>query len=307
MHGLLNILKPPGPTSHDIVARVRRVTHVKRVGHAGTLDPEASGVLLVCLGNATRAIEYAMEWPKSYRATATFGVETHSEDQTGTVLSETSASHITREMVEAVLPQFTGDIMQIPPMVSAVHHEGRRLYDLARSGEIVERDPRPVTVYSMRLLGFEPGEHPIATLEVDCSRGTYIRTLCADIGRELGVGGHMSSLVRTAVGRYHVDDAVTPDQIADAMESGRVGEITHPLDDIVADMPAAVVSDADVARVLNGVIIPADSVAVEVDGLPSEDIAVRVLTRSGRLIAVGLLRTAETGELMLRPHKVFAE
>ena len=209
MDGILSVDKPAGPTSHDIVARIRRITGVKRVGHAGTLDPMATGVLIVCLGDARRIVEYLADWRKSYRATAILGVETDTEDASGEVVGGSDCSRVARSDVDAVIPRFVGRIMQVPPMVSAVHHEGRRLYDLAREGRTVERSPRPVEVLSINIVSFEPGERACLVLDVVCSGGTYIRTLCMDIGRALGCGAHMSSLVRTAVGPFRVADAVT--------------------------------------------------------------------------------------------------
>jgi tRNA pseudouridine55 synthase len=213
MDALVNLYKPAGMTSREAVDAVRRVLGVRRAGHTGTLDPGAEGVLLLCLGKATRLNEFLQWLPKTYRATMVLGVRTDTQDAEGKVVASTNASNITREMLEAVLPRFTGEIEQIPPMHSAVHHQGRRLYDLAREGKVALREARKVSVYRLQLRTFSPDEHPEAEIEVECSTGTYIRTLCADIGDALGVGGHMKSLVRTTIGPFRAEEAVTLQQL----------------------------------------------------------------------------------------------
>src|SRR5579862_5681615 len=198
-------------TSHDVVGRVRRIAGQRRVGHAGTLDPDATGVLLVCLGQATRLADLLADQGKAYRATLILGVATSTEDSSGEVLSDADSSHITQAMLGAILPRFTGEIMQVPPMVSAVHHQGRRLHEIAREGKTVERAARPVTVEEITLESFTPGRHPQAVLMVRCRKGTYVRTLCADIGAALGVGGHMAALARLSIGAFDLAVAVPLD------------------------------------------------------------------------------------------------
>lgn len=304
MDGVLVVNKAPGPTSHDVVAMVRRAAGQKRVGHAGTLDPDASGVLLVCLGNATRIVEYLMDRHKFYTATAVFGAETSTEDASGDILRETDCSHVDRDAVEAALPKFTGKISQIPPMVSAVHHNGRRLYELARKGQEVERAPRFVEVYSLKLIDFVQGGRAQAVLDVECSRGTYIRTLCADIGRELGCGGYMAALTRTAVGGFDLDDAVSIEAVREKAAEGRLGDILHSIDDVLADMPGVEVSEEDAKRTANGIKLPASELALE--ATPAVDVPMRILGPDRRLIAVGAFRMRD-GELALKPDKVFAQ
>lgn len=296
MHGVLNVNKPSGPTSHDVVARIRRATGVKKVGHAGTLDPLASGVLLVCLGHATRIVEYLMDWPKSYRATAVFGVETDTEDSTGAIIRETDASYVTRDLIESIPPRFVGRIEQVPPMASAVHHEGKRLYDLARAGKVVEREGREVEIYSIRLIDFLPSDRPTAVLDIDCSKGTYIRTLCADIGSGLDCGAHMSALVRTGIGRFRVEDALTPDEL----EDGRLEEALHPIDEVLSDIPAAELTVEQAERASHGTDIP----AVQVADLPAVGKPIRLHDPEGRLLGIGIVRVRE-GIPMLKPDKMF--
>lgn len=222
IHGILIVDKPQGVTSHDVVAKIRRLTGVKRVGHTGTLDPIATGVLGICIGNATRIAEYLSASDKTYVAEAVFGVTTDSLDLTGLILSDTDASTLVETEILAATRCFVGDISQTPPMVSAVHHEGKRLYELAREGKQVERRPRRVTVSKMELLEFHPGVHPTAKWLVECSSGVYVRSLCADIGDKLGYGAAMSSLRRTRAGVFQIENAVTLESVQDLRESGGV-------------------------------------------------------------------------------------
>ena len=297
MDGILNVSKPSGPTSHDVVQRIRGAAHTKRVGHAGTLDPIATGVLIICLGNATRIVEYLMDWRKCYRATAVFGAETDTEDATGEIIREADCSHLTREALEAVLPRFVGEILQTPPMVSAVHHEGQRLYELARAGKVVERAPRPVEIYSLSLVDFTPGGRPSATLDVECSKGTYIRTLCADIGKTLDCGAYMSALTRTAVGRFKVEDSAS----LEAIEQGPIEEFLISIDEALANMPEVHISEEDEHRIANGVMLPVE--ALSRAELPQIGNPVRIKSPSG-LVAIGRLCLVQ-GRVMLKPDKVF--
>ncbi|MGE5675184.1 MAG: tRNA pseudouridine(55) synthase TruB [Mycobacterium leprae] len=213
MDGILNLLKPPGMTSHDVVSVVRRTLQIKKVGHTGTLDPGVAGVLPICVGRATRLAEFITGEDKAYRAEITFGVTTDTEDSFGTTLSETDASHLTRGDLAYVLPRFQGEISQVPPMYSAVKIAGKKLYELAREGIEVERAARTVKIHRLLLLDFRPGPHPVAMVDVECSKGTYIRTLAADIGKALGVGAHMSYLVRTRSGPFRLADAATMEEL----------------------------------------------------------------------------------------------
>lgn len=220
IHGFLILDKPSGWTSHDVVARVRRLTGQKRAGHTGTLDPDATGVLIVCLGLATRLIPFIEDDTKAYRAVLSLGATTNTQDAGGRVLSTRDASHITEADLLAALSPFRGAIMQTPPMVSAVRHRGRRLYEYARLGEEVERVARPVTIHRLEASGFRPGAAARATLDVECSGGTYIRTLCNDIGASLGVGGHLESLRRTRAGPFTEAEAVSLERFTEAAGQG---------------------------------------------------------------------------------------
>ena len=305
MDGVINVNKPSGPTSHDVVAGIRRAIKEKRVGHAGALDPNASGVLIICVGNAVRIVEYLMDWRKAYQAEVVFGAETDTEDETGTVLREIDCSHLTQSMVEAVLPRFTGKIMQVPPMVSSVHHKGKRLYELARKGQVVERAPRSVEIYLLKLVGFEQGKRAKAALEIECSKGTYIRTLCADIGRALDCVAHMSKLVRTGVGRFRMEDAVSIETIEEKAASGRISDILCTIDEALDEMPSATVSETDARLISNGVILSTDRIEEPKHNLPV-DAPIKIRSNDGRLLGIGSIRKRPDGETELRPEKVFA-
>lgn len=289
MNGVLNIDKPAGMTSHDVVARVRRVARLKRVGHAGTLDPDATGVLLVCLGTATRLSDYLAGEGKEYRATLALGATTTTEDASGEVLTRTDAGHICQDDLAAVLPRFVGDISQIPPMVSAVHHEGRRLYELARAGITVERAARTIRIDTLTLVNFTPGELAAATLDVSCGKGTYIRTLCADLGAALGVGGHMAALRRTRVGAFRAE-AATP---LDALTEEGLPELLVAPADALTGMPAhRLATDTERDDILHGRVLRVS--------LPTGTV-VKVMDAGGELVAL-----ARADGEHLRPFKVFA-
>jgi tRNA pseudouridine55 synthase len=212
--GFLNIDKPLNYTSHDVVAKVRRryrdLTGTKKVGHAGTLDPLATGVLILCLGGATRLSDYVMHGTKQYHAHITLGTVTDTYDAEGDIIETHDASHITRADIDAVLPQFIGDIQQIPPMYSAIKVDGKKLYDLAREGKSIERKARHITIDSLTVASWDS---PTLTIDVTCSAGTYVRSLAYNIGQALGVGAYLSGLTRTASGTFHIDNAINLDTI----------------------------------------------------------------------------------------------
>ena len=301
MDGVLNLLKPPGMTSHDVVAVVRRATGLRRVGHTGTLDPGAAGVLVCCLGRATRVSEFLMEADKEYRVELRLGIRTSSGDAYGEVLPAPEAPAlrraITRSTLDACLRRFTGEILQVPPMVSAIHHEGARLYQLARRGEVVDLQPRAVSVHRIEILRFDR-ERSSALLEVACGKGTYIRKLCADIGDALGVGGYAHFMVRTRAGRFEIRDALTLEEFTVAATEGTLANAVSSMDQAIAHLPVVDLPDRCVTDVMNGHPVPLWKVAGT--DVP-EDRPVRLRSRRGVLIA---LARAEGG--MLRPFKVLA-
>ena len=210
MNGVLLVDKPAGMTSHDVVGRVRRLAGQRRVGHSGTLDPAATGLLILCLGRATRLVEYLVGRPKTYLGRVTFGVETSSYDADGEIVSQKPVPPLTADLIESMLEPLRGDIMQVPPMVSALKRDGKRLYELARQGVEVERPPRPVTIYRLEQRLLTP---PHLDIEVECSAGTYIRSIAYDLGVALGCGAHLSGLRRTRVGDFQVEQAVALDDL----------------------------------------------------------------------------------------------
>ena len=228
MNGILLIDKPEGWTSHDIAAKLKGMLRERRIGHSGTLDPMATGLLVMFVGRATRAVEFAEAQSKRYIAGLRLGVSTDTQDTTGNILRSCEAS-VTREALADAIKPFIGDIMQIPPMYSAIKVNGQKLYDIARRGGEVERKPRPVTIHGIEILG---GEKADWTLDVECSKGTYIRTLCNDIGESLNVGGCMSSLRRIRAGEFSVDDAHSIEDVQRAKEAGDVESLLIPVDSL---------------------------------------------------------------------------
>ncbi|MCC5948268.1 MAG: tRNA pseudouridine(55) synthase TruB [Nitriliruptoraceae bacterium] len=241
--------KPVGHTSHDAVARVRRAFGQHRVGHTGTLDPSATGVLVVCLGRATKLVQYLQAGSKTYAATMRLGITTTSQDADGEILAQVDASAIDERRFCEALTRFHGPIEQIPPMVSAVKVDGERLHAKARRGETVAREPRHVTVHDLVLDAFEPGEHPEASFLVTCSAGTYVRTIAHDVGEALGVGGSLSGLRRLANGPFTADQAVDLDTLEQAGADGRLGELLiEPGEAVARTMWWTEVEDAALAR-----------------------------------------------------------
>lgn len=300
IEGVLGIWKPSGWTSHDVVARARRLLGVRRIGHTGTLDPAVTGVLPICIGRATRLVEYLQEMPKTYEATMRFGLATDTEDLTGAVTAEADASHLTEEQMREAVQAFVGEIWQVPPMVSAVKVDGKRLYELARQGVTVERKPRRVTVHETKVLSVQAGcPQPEIRFTVRCSKGTYIRTLCSDIGRSLGVPAVMASLVRTESAGLSREDCVTLEEIPALLESGELAGRVRPGDRLLTHFPRAVASaDVSVAAA-QGKKIAASQLepAAERAGL-------WVVARSdGQFL--GIFEREDRSEL-LRPVKVFA-
>lgn len=252
MSGILLVDKPAGWTSHDVVGRLRRMTGQRRIGHSGTLDPMATGLLVVFLGRATRAVEFAEGHDKAYTALLRPGVVTDTLDTTGAVLA-TSPERPTLSELEAALGAFRGEIEQLPPMYSALKHNGKKLYEIARAGGEVERKPRPVTIYRLECTGERDGDF---VLEVECSKGTYIRTLCDDIGRALGCGACMSGLRRTRAGGFDVRDALTIEEI----ERRGAENCLLPVDALFAGRPVVLLKDARAEKALrNGMDVRFDA------------------------------------------------
>ena len=253
INGIVNIYKEKGYTSHDVVAVLRKVVGQKKIGHTGTLDPDATGVLPVCLGRATKVCELLTDHDKTYKALLLLGKTTDTQDISGEVLEEKNPAHLTEEEVRSCIESFIGEYDQVPPMYSALKVNGKKLYELAREGKTVERKSRRVQIHGIRILEMNL---PHVRMEVDCSKGTYIRTLCHDIGEKLQVGGCMEELERAKVGRFLKEDAVTLDEVRQKMEQGEGAELFTPLDQIFAELPAVTVTDAKAWMSYNGNDLP---------------------------------------------------
>jgi tRNA pseudouridine55 synthase len=295
--GILNVNKEPGMTSFQAVGLVRRGSGERRVGHAGTLDPLATGVLLVLLGQAVRVTEYLMDLRKTYRATVRFGAETTTYDAEGEVTIERPVD-VTRQEVDEALRAFAGEIQQAPPVYSALKVRGQPAYRRARRGETVEMKPRPAHVYRIDLARFEP---PDAEIEIECGRGTYIRSIAHDLGAALGCGAHLAALERTAVGPFRVEEAVSVPSLRDALESGEWRDLLQPIDCALLHLPALTVLIEDEKDLRHGQ--PADLGATPVlTGPPEDRVEVRGYAEDGSLI--GILRYDAEAQVW-RPRKVF--
>lgn len=295
MDGFVNFYKEPGSTSHDAVAFLRRCLSQKRIGHTGTLDPAAGGVLPLCLGKATKLAEYfnLEACRKSYRGEICFGLSTDSYDGAGIVVAEQDASQLTEAQVREILPKFTNEIMQIPPMVSALKYQGQPLYKLARKGQEVERPARRVIIYKLEVVKAEFGNsRPKLTLDITCSKGTYIRSLAHDLGQALGVGAHLATLCRLAVGPFCLEDAWKAQDIKIALEAGNMGFLLPPAF-ALPHLPVVQVSGEAARAVCHG---NATGYEGETSGL------CQIWDEAGILLAIG---RAEAGRLLV--DKVLTE
>jgi tRNA pseudouridine55 synthase len=305
MDGVLVIAKPAGPTSHDVVALVRRLAATKRVGHGGTLDPFASGVLPLFLGRATRLVEYHLGDRKGYRATVCFGASSTTDDLEGE-LTPTVGPPPSRETVEAALAGFVGPISQRPPAYSAIKVAGRRAYAMARAGEHVELASREVTIHRLALLewdGTDP-ERPIAVVDVECSAGTYIRALARDLGEAVDGAAYLGALIRTASGPFTLDGAVTLERAREAAADGvdRLAALLLPVDAGLDELPELVVTDDEVRAIARGQFVrpkTAETTALSSAGTGGP---IRIRDTAGRLVAIATLN-----EGRLAPDKVLVE
>jgi len=296
MDGILNINKEKGITSFGVVARVRKIAEQKKVGHTGTLDPLATGLLTVCLGQATRIAQYVMAQRKTYRAVVELGTNTDTYDAEGQVIYEGDYSTVTKKDVLAALKPFEGLIRQRPPLYSAIKHKGERLYRLARRRLQVEVPARNVRIYSVELLSFES---PQLTLKVECGKGTYIRSLAFDLGQKLGCGAYLKELCRTANGPFLLTDAITLQQLSDAVNKGCWQKLVKPIDSALMELELLILNDEQGYRLSNGE-------TVELDKEELCSIAVgqrcRLYNQRGDFIAIGIIQG--TGR-ELKPLKVF--
>jgi tRNA pseudouridine55 synthase len=291
INGILNINKPTARTSQDIVSFVKHLSKQRRVGHAGTLDPIATGVLPICLGQATRMSSFIMETHKTYIAEITLGISTNTYDREGAVVQQKDPSYVTKAQIDELLPTFTGKILQKPPAFSALKHQGKRLYELARAGIEVETNAREVIVYRLELIEWNP---PCLIIKVECSKGTYIRSIAHDIGQSLGCGAHISALIRTKYGPFNIEDSVSLPQLEDAFNHGYWQELLYPMDIVINDWIAVIVTPEQERDILNGRTLqhPADNIETRC----------RAYSSDGRFLAV--LRSLP-GKAVWQPEKVF--
>ena len=292
MDGILNINKPCGKTSFSIVSLVRRLSGERRVGHAGTLDPVATGVLPVCLGQGTRVVQFLLDATKAYRAQIEFGVATDTYDATGNITTRADPSGISREQLLSAFTPFRGLIWQTPPMYSAVKHGGKPLYQFARSGIQVERKSRLTRVYHLELIDWQP---PIATIKVECGKGTYIRSLAHDVGQLLGCGANLKSLTRLRCGCFDIEDAVSLPQLEDAFGYGYWQRFIYPIDVVLLHWAAMVVGDATEQDIRHGRPLVFDR--------SSYGNHCRVYTRDGHFLAV---LEFDSEKRQWQPEKVFS-
>jgi tRNA pseudouridine55 synthase len=296
MDGILNIHKDTGMTSHDVVAKIRKLLKQKRVGHAGTLDPAASGVLPICIGQGTRVAEYLSESGKAYRAEIGFGVVTDTYDAEGTILRTTDASELTLARIEEVLPQFLGAQMQMPPLYSAIKLQGQPAYKRMRAGEEITLAARPVEIYRLQIATWET---PVLTLDIECSKGTYIRSLAYDLGERVGYGAHLTGLVRTRSGPFMLAESISLAQLALAVEQGTVAECVFPADFALQQYPALYLDAETVERVLHGNAFHYEE---QPSMQPGSELA-RIYDSSGHFLAIA---TWNSEQQMWQPKKVLA-
>ena len=300
-NGVINVYKEKGYTSHDVVAKLRGILRQRKIGHTGTLDPDAEGVLPVCLGSGTKLCDMLTDRDKTYRAVLLLGKKTDTQDISGEVLEEKEVAASEKEIVQAVM-SFQGPYEQIPPMYSALKVNGKKLCDLAREGQTVERKARRITIYSIHI---EKIEIPRVTMTVHCSKGTYIRTLCEDIGEKLGCHGCMESLLRTASGGFLLEDARKLSEIEALRDAGRIEEAVLPTDKALACYPAVIVKDEKGDKLLHNGNPFSPAMAIGKEGKYIEDLKktpLRVYDSSGKFVGVYQYRR---GKDWFQPVKIF--
>lgn len=303
MEGVIAVNKPAGWTSHDVVAKMRKWSRIRRIGHTGTLDPLATGVLPLCLGRATRLAEYLQDRPKEYIAQVRFGIATDTQDVTGQVQEEWEQVRLDPQEVERVVLSFVGQMEQVPPMFSAVKIGGKKLYELAREGIEIERKPRPITIYELEIIEINTDlPHPYAKFRVLCSKGTYIRTLCFDIGRKLGVPAAMENLVRTRSGDITLEMCHAIEDIDKKARSGQLQDLIIPADRLLTHMPEIKVDEFSEKLASHGQAIRVDPSLFSSAPLTSPE--VRVYSRNNKFL--GIFKWIPERQ-MLSPVKVFRD
>lgn len=296
MQGILPLWKPKGMTSHDCVFQIRKLFGLKKVGHTGTLDPEVEGVLVICLGQATKLVPFLTDTSKTYIATVQLGEATDTEDQVGKIIEKQTVTDFPDDqMIEKVLDEFKGEITQIPPMYSAVKVRGKKLYEYARNNETVERPERQVTIERLQFLGSDFPTRNTFSILVKCSKGTYIRTLCVDIGKALGYPSHMAKLERTETSNFHKDDTITFEELNELKEAGKLESCLHPLKRGISHLPAYEVTKEMKQRVLYGQKLK--------NPFPEKDFTHLAMIYENKLIAI--YEPIEMNQLAIKPVRVF--
>lgn len=300
MDGILVVHKPAGVTSHDVVQKIRKLLKTKKVGHTGTLDPDVTGVLPICIGRGTKLVQYLIEEPKTYIAEWTAGISTDTEDGSGVIVENRTGVMLSRNEIIHTFQSFIGEYEQTPPMYSAVKIGGKKLYELARAGEIIERPHRTVHIYEMDILNMELDvPYPKVTFQVHCSKGTYIRTLCVDIGRALHVPAHMSQLTRIESAGYHLRDAWTLEEIEQAVLDGSIERLVSSMDTALNSFPQLIVPEHIVPKILNGrPILPRFPLPTDIQ----KGTRIRVISPEGKLLAIHIVM--KTDEIWSKPEKI---
>ena len=299
INGVLNVWKEAGFTSHDVVAKLRGILHQKKIGHTGTLDPDATGVLPVCLGKGTRLCDMMTDETKTYEALLHLGIATDTQDMSGTVTAEAPVT-VTEEEVRDCIASFVGEQQQVPPMYSAVKVNGKKLYELAREGKEIARKARTIEVYDIRIRRFLPPDR--VEMDIDCSKGTYIRTLCADIGKALGCGGHMAELLRTATGSFSLENAIKLDDLKALAEQERAEDALLTMQEALRDFPVIKIAEGSTKLLYNGGKIQEKYFTKQPKALQEDEIAA-VYDFENHLVGLYTLKKEETN-FYIKPFKM---
>jgi len=306
INGILNIFKPKGISSFRVVHEIKKILNVKKVGHAGTLDPNASGVLLICLGQSTKISRFIMDLKKCYQGEMVLGITTDSQDSEGKIVKKVMISQdIDIQKIENIFEKYTGIIEQTPPMYSANHHQGKRLYKLAREGIEVQRKPKKVTIFRLSLLNLSLSQNPIIKFNVTCSKGTYVRTLCNDIGKDLGYGAYMSELVRTKIGKFDINDSITLETLEENKNIAR--EKLVDMDEILEHFNRIIIKPEFEDWLLNGGFIFHKHILhgseLKMDTLNQ---IVKVKNSKGKILSIARQALNDEKEIIFKPVRVFS-
>jgi len=305
MNGILNIFKPKGISSYQTVKEVRDILNISKAGHTGTLDPSASGVLLVCIGQATKIAEFLVGMKKHYQGEMVLGISTDSQDSVGKIIQNREVgTDIDENRIKDIFQKYEGTISQMPPMFSAAHYKGQRLYRLARKGIEVKRNLKKVKIYQLNLMNFYQGVNPIVKFEVICSKGTYIRTLCNDIGDELGCGAHLSNLVRKKVGNFSIEDSLNLEELK--KEKALAERYLISIDSALEELSKITVKSEAIKTVLNGGVISSEQIVEIPEGLKTrKNKFVKIFDAKGNLLSLGTSIKENGKNIFFKQVKVF--